>query len=409
MSKITLIHFVPGDHIALTPHAIMKHLGAQVIHDFGSNANPSPAAVRDLIRLARRNKHVAVLTLGDNSVQETLNRLIKRDDLAIDVQHTSYSLIAGQILHVKHLQKSIPSDLSELELRIIAMYGNPLTAAEIQLKVEEWRKQNPQLAFYGGCMAAEFSPTGRRKDTGEHVPHWPTPTHPAKTAAVIVHGPQGCGKTRNARTLAEKLDCDVIQDGSRLDIINHRSPPRRSLFLVNSGVDELVERLKRNAVSRGEDPEKLRIEVYEFTDVLPEFKTATYRFPHVPVDFEVPHKKAHIRGVAHGATMYAMGLVEGMAIGDRYITLIVNGDEDVKKIFIDYPFINWDSGRIQVRTVSEVLMVSAEDKTALGYAEWVADVTPDNLKALLELDQWQHFVGFLSGYYFDQFTKEYSQ
>jgi hypothetical protein len=295
MSKITLIHFVPGDHIALTPQAIMKHLGAQAIHDFGSNANPAPAAVRDLIRLARRNKHVAALTIADNSVQETLNRLIKRDDLAIDVQHTSYSLIAGQILNIQNLDfKSVEKCAEEFSAAIIDGMAPGEAIRKAMTERPDWTL------------------IGRRKDTGENVPDrlWPTPT---------------------------------------------------------------------------------------------------YRFPHVPVNFEVPHKKAHIRGVANGATMYAMGLVEGMAIGDRYITLIVNGDEDVKKIFIDYPFINWDSGRIQVRTVSEVLMVSAEDKAALGYAEWVADVTPDNLKALLELDQWQHFVGFLSGDKFDRFTKEYSQ
>lgn len=347
MKKITLIHFKPGDHIALTPHAIMKHLGADALHDFGANAGVATSKVRDMIRLARRSKHVAVLTLYDNNVSETLNRLIKCDDLAIDVQHTSYRMVAAQILNVTELSQRPAASLSELELRIIAQYANPLTAAEIQLKVDEWRKQNPQLAFYGACMAAQIDP----------------------------------------------LDLPSVE----------KSAEEFSAALIDGMAPGEAIRKAMTEIPAGRSPRGRRKDTGE---TVREWLTPEYRFPHIPVTLSIPDKKVHIRGVANGATMYAMGLVEGMAVGDRYITFIVNGDEDAKKIFNDYPFIRWDLGRIQVRTVSEVLMVNAEDKAALGYAEWVADVTPENLKALLELDRWQHFVAFLSGWHFDRFIED---
>lgn len=44
----------------------------------------------------------------------------------------------------------------------------------------------------------------------------------AVAPTVIVHGPQGCGKTRNAQALRQHFGCTAVRDEG--DECNHRGP-----------------------------------------------------------------------------------------------------------------------------------------------------------------------------------------
>lgn len=126
-------------------------------------------------------------------------------------------------------------------------------------------------------------------------------------------------------------------------------------------------------------------------------------------DMPLPQHNASVRGIVHGATMYAMGIAEGLLMGGKELTIVVDGDDEARALNLNYPFIKWDCGRVRVRTVAEVMMVAAEaGKSTLGMTAWVVDVKPASLNTLLELQQWESFTAVLSGPNFDTFAQERS-
>lgn len=400
MSKITLIEFTPGGHVALTPQAIMDHLQASSVSDLTLNANPAPALLRKIINVASRTGHAAVMTLSDKNASETLERLIKRANKSIDVSHISYSLLCTQIMQLE----SFKHTTSEA----------PLIYAR---------------------------------------------------AAIIVHGPKGCGKTLNRELIARHFHCTAIQEEDSVTILNRNVvPAKRALFLTDMDPEILLNQFRRNAARAGRTDDhyevytyeevmariranqtpgdlnaleqraieheiKIRIDAHippekreEFMEQMKRYQVPgttrlmfpggkvrriddADRFRAAPQCLTMKDARISARGVPHGATMYAMGIAEGLAAGGKYVTLVVAGDDECRDLFTRYPFINWDAGRIQVRTIGELKMaVIEEPKQVLGYTEWVTDINAEALQSLVELDQWEHLTAILGGDQYDRFV-----
>lgn len=350
MKKLTIVHGPQGCGKTLNAQAIMRELQADCIHDTGGHLCSLVHQTEKVIELLLRNDHVAVLVTDD--VYFTLGRKIQRE-------LNNHASLKQTGVHYRR---------------------------------------------FGGVMRAIA-------EKAESMP-----------AAVIIYSEERELDTERLKAIALAVRCDVIQQGDQCAVISPCNP-RRSAFVTNK-VDYTKERLMRNAASRGQNPNDLRIELYQMSDLLPQLKTdftgleqRTAEFASqlkltIPCgvrNFSLREANAVVRGVAHGATMYAMGIAEGLLMGGKELTIVVDGDDEARALNLNYPFIRWDCGRVRVRTVSEMMMVAAEaGKNTLGMTAWVVDVKPASLNALLELQQWESFTAVLSGPNFDTFAQERS-